>query len=52
MQIFGIAEMDTGQSLKINYIHGEGLEVIVADGHKGQGLGTLIITQTFYAARA
>ncbi|KLO19044.1 hypothetical protein SCHPADRAFT_818851 [Schizopora paradoxa] len=37
--VFRIAEGDSGLKLKLHYMHGEGLELITADGHRGQALG-------------
>ena len=41
MRIFKIAESDTNRPLRLNYIHGAGIEVIVADSHKGQAIGKI-----------
>ncbi|KAI5985414.1 hypothetical protein EDC04DRAFT_2509780, partial [Pisolithus marmoratus] len=38
-QIFEFAQYDTGLSVKFCHIHGCGIEAVIADGHKGQGLG-------------
>ncbi|KAG2110340.1 uncharacterized protein F5147DRAFT_772592 [Suillus discolor] len=38
-QIFDIASADTGQSFSFHHIHGFGCEIVIADSHKGQGLG-------------
>jgi len=38
-RIFSIAEKDTGQSFRFRHIHGEGLDTVTADGHRGQALG-------------
>ncbi|KAI6045942.1 hypothetical protein EDC04DRAFT_2515208, partial [Pisolithus marmoratus] len=37
-QIFEFAQYDTGLSVKFHHIHGCGIEAVIADGHKGQGL--------------
>ncbi|KIJ26888.1 hypothetical protein M422DRAFT_271984 [Sphaerobolus stellatus SS14] len=37
-QIFGIAEADTGKQVQIRHIHGEGIDTITADGHRGQAI--------------
>ncbi|KAL4067324.1 hypothetical protein V8B97DRAFT_2025155 [Scleroderma yunnanense] len=37
--IFEIAQQDTNLSVKFHHIHGCGIKVVIADGHKGQGLG-------------
>ncbi|KAG1814626.1 uncharacterized protein BJ212DRAFT_1242882, partial [Suillus subaureus] len=41
-QIFEIASADTGCTVQFHYMHGEGIQTIIADGHKGQGLGKYI----------
>ena len=38
-RIFAIAEADTGQSVRFRHIHGDGFDIVMADGHKGQALG-------------
>jgi len=38
-RIFEIASADTGLPIMFNHIHGAGFETIIADSHKGQGLG-------------
>lgn len=38
-RIFEIAAADTGLSVSFNHIHGCGFETVIADSHKGQGLG-------------
>ncbi|KAF4600363.1 hypothetical protein EYR38_004988 [Pleurotus pulmonarius] len=38
-RIFEIAKVDTGEDIKFRHIHGSGIEVWVADAHKGQALG-------------
>ncbi|KAF9231054.1 hypothetical protein BU15DRAFT_29339, partial [Melanogaster broomeanus] len=38
-RIFEIAEADTGTAITFHHIDGVGFESVVADGHKGQGLG-------------
>ncbi|KAF8126785.1 hypothetical protein EV363DRAFT_1298507 [Boletus edulis] len=38
-RIFAIAKSDTGLSVKFHHIDGNGIQSVVADGHKGQGLG-------------
>ncbi|KAF8833796.1 hypothetical protein BDN67DRAFT_998876 [Paxillus ammoniavirescens] len=38
-QIFKIAYADTGIPVRFRHIHGDGIESVVADSHKGQGLG-------------
>ncbi|KAG1799560.1 hypothetical protein EV424DRAFT_1545973 [Suillus variegatus] len=38
-RIFEIASADTGCAVQFQYMHGEGIQTIIADGHKGQGLG-------------
>ncbi|KAL4073507.1 hypothetical protein J3A83DRAFT_4399834 [Scleroderma citrinum] len=37
--IFEIAQQDTNLSVKFHHIHGCGIKAVIADGHKGQGLG-------------
>ena len=37
--IFDIAKSDTGLSVKFHHIDGHGIQSVIADGHKGQGLG-------------
>ncbi|KAL4061962.1 hypothetical protein V8B97DRAFT_2027006 [Scleroderma yunnanense] len=37
--IFKIAQQDTNLSVKFCHIHGCGIKAVIADGHKGQGLG-------------
>ncbi|KAI0054384.1 hypothetical protein BV25DRAFT_1949705 [Artomyces pyxidatus] len=34
-----VVEVDCGQPLRLFHIHGEGIEVVLADAHKGQALG-------------
>lgn len=41
-RIFEIATADTGCAVRFHYMHGEGIQTIVADAHKGQGLGEYI----------
>ncbi|KAL4070530.1 hypothetical protein J3A83DRAFT_4188548 [Scleroderma citrinum] len=36
--IFEIAQQDTNLLVKFHHIHGCGIKVVIADGHKGQGL--------------
>jgi hypothetical protein len=38
-RIFDIASADTGQSFSFHHIHGFRCEIVIADSHKGQGLG-------------
>ncbi|KAF8531481.1 hypothetical protein JB92DRAFT_2691415 [Gautieria morchelliformis] len=38
-RIFEIVEHDTGRPVHFRHIHGDGIETIVADAHKGQALG-------------
>ncbi|KAG1862305.1 hypothetical protein F4604DRAFT_1657854 [Suillus subluteus] len=38
-RIFDIASADTGHSFSFQHIHGFGCEIVIADSHKGQGLG-------------
>jgi hypothetical protein len=38
-RIFDIASADTGLPFSFRHIHGFGCEIVVADSHKGQGLG-------------
>ncbi|KIK33428.1 hypothetical protein CY34DRAFT_49613, partial [Suillus luteus UH-Slu-Lm8-n1] len=38
-RIFDIASADTGLSFSFRHIHGFGCEIVIADSHKGQGLG-------------
>ena len=38
-QIFDIAKADTGLDVHFRHIHGDGIETVIADSHKGQGLG-------------
>ena len=38
-RIFDIARSNTGLSVKFHHIDGYGIQSVVADGHKGQGLG-------------
>ncbi|KAL4064574.1 hypothetical protein J3A83DRAFT_4167974 [Scleroderma citrinum] len=37
--IFEIAQQDTNLPVKFHHIHKCGIEAVIADGHKGQGLG-------------
>ncbi|KZV98486.1 hypothetical protein EXIGLDRAFT_832155 [Exidia glandulosa HHB12029] len=37
--IFRIIEEDTGSPVRVRHIHGDGLEIVTADEHKGQALG-------------
>lgn len=37
--IFTIAQQDTNLLVQFHHIHGCGIEAVIADGHKGQGLG-------------
>lgn len=39
--IFDIAKDDTGETVQFRHIHGNGFDMITADGHQGQALGTL-----------
>ncbi|KAF7372317.1 hypothetical protein MVEN_00091900 [Mycena venus] len=45
-RIFEIAAADTGISVKFRHIHGEGMEIWMADAHKGQGLGVGLFCQS------
>ncbi|KIJ35226.1 hypothetical protein M422DRAFT_262607 [Sphaerobolus stellatus SS14] len=38
-KIFEIANADTAEKVCFRYIHGQGIETVVADAHKGQALG-------------
>ena len=38
-RIFDIAKADTGLDVHFRHIHGDGIETVIADSHKGQGLG-------------
>ena len=38
-RIFDIAKEDTGLDVHFRHIHGDGIESVIADSHKGQGLG-------------
>ena len=38
-RIFDIAKADTGLDVHFRHIHGDGIESVIADSHKGQGLG-------------
>ncbi|KIJ31740.1 hypothetical protein M422DRAFT_266489 [Sphaerobolus stellatus SS14] len=38
-RIFGIAEKDTGRELRMRHIHGDELDTVTADGHRGQAIG-------------
>ncbi|KAG2111578.1 uncharacterized protein F5147DRAFT_744738 [Suillus discolor] len=38
-QIFKIASADMGCAVQFQYMHREGIQTIIADGHKGQGQG-------------
>lgn len=38
-EISNIVELDTGQPLHFQFVHGDGLEVITVDEHKGQAKG-------------
>ena len=37
--IFKIAEEDTGKQVQFRYMHGQGIETVSADAHKGEALG-------------
>lgn len=39
--IFSIVEQDTGRQVHFRHIHGDGIETITADGHRGQAMGKL-----------
>ncbi|EJD44696.1 hypothetical protein AURDEDRAFT_125039 [Auricularia subglabra TFB-10046 SS5] len=39
LQIFRIVKEDTGQDLHFHHLHGDGIEKVTADEHKGQGKG-------------
>ena len=39
--IFEIATQDTNCPVAFHYMHGYGIESVVADAHQGQGLGML-----------
>ena len=38
-RIFDITKEDTGLDIYFRHIHGDGIESVIADSHKGQGLG-------------
>lgn len=38
--MFRIVKEDTGQAVLFRHIHGDGIETVTADGHRGQALGT------------
>ncbi|EJD54157.1 hypothetical protein AURDEDRAFT_157410 [Auricularia subglabra TFB-10046 SS5] len=38
-EIFRIVEQDTGQALHFRHLHGDGIEIVTADEHKGQAKG-------------
>ncbi|KIJ25851.1 hypothetical protein M422DRAFT_273135 [Sphaerobolus stellatus SS14] len=38
-RIFQVAEADTGKPFRIRHIHGDGLDSVTADGHRGQAVG-------------
>ncbi|KAH7917286.1 hypothetical protein BV22DRAFT_1108596 [Leucogyrophana mollusca] len=38
-RIFEIAAGDTGRPVMFHHMHGDGIQTVVADSHKGQGLG-------------
>jgi hypothetical protein len=40
-RIFAIVAEDTGQPIHFRHIHGDGFEIFMADGHKGQALGEI-----------
>ncbi|KAJ7817392.1 hypothetical protein B0H14DRAFT_2290326, partial [Mycena olivaceomarginata] len=42
-RIFEIASLDTGIPVRFRHIHGEGMELWIADAHKGEGLGAFIV---------
>ena len=42
-RIFEIAQADTGQPVRFHYIHGTGFRTFIADSHRGQALGTLLL---------
>ena len=44
-RIFEIAVQDSNQPIAIHYIHGHGIESVVADAHQGQGVGMLNLLQ-------
>ena len=37
--IFDITKADTGLNIHFRHIHRDGIESVIADSHKGQGLG-------------
>ncbi|KAJ7493180.1 hypothetical protein B0H11DRAFT_2277283 [Mycena galericulata] len=45
-RIFEIASSDTGIPVQFRHIHGAGMELWIADGHKGQGLGAGMFCQS------
>jgi len=48
--IFDIAKSDTGLSVKFHHIDGSGIQFVVADGHKGQGLDEDNPNKVYYSA--
>ncbi|KAJ7065891.1 hypothetical protein B0H15DRAFT_807690 [Mycena belliarum] len=45
-RIFEIASSDTGIAVQFRHIHGEGMELWIADAHKGQGIGAGMFCQS------
>ncbi|KIJ26052.1 hypothetical protein M422DRAFT_272910 [Sphaerobolus stellatus SS14] len=43
--IYHIAQMDSGKPFRLRYDHGEGLDSITADGHRGQAVGMGLFCQ-------
>lgn len=46
--IFSVVEQDTGQTVRFRHIHGDGIDTITADGHRGQALGESVYLVTNY----
>lgn len=49
-QIFDIVKVDTGLDVHFHHIHGDGIESVIADSHKGQGLGVHRVYFVFNAS--
>ncbi|KAK7001956.1 hypothetical protein R3P38DRAFT_3326837 [Favolaschia claudopus] len=45
-RIFEIAALDTGVPVRFRHIHGDGMEMWIADAHKGEGLGAGMFCQS------
>lgn len=46
-RICSIAREDTGVPVQFFHIHGTGIESVIADGHRGQALGTFLLQSRY-----